>query len=284
MRNGKSYYRPEEENGLRLYLSDIRKIPLLSLEEEWDLAWQARNGSREAARKLIEANLRFVVKIAGKYLFRGLPFSDLIEEGNIGLLIAARKFDPERGVKFISYASWWVKQSILRAIMEQSRIVHLPPSKEVALARINRASHKLAQDLDRTPTTAELADETELPVRDVEDVLNMSKPYVSLKILADSHNFSPGDSLDDPGEEKMSAESMVEVDEFRDDVEKLLEMLPSRESEVIRLRFGLGTDNPLTLEQIGRMMGLSKERVRQIQAKAIDRLRKSLEALESSHA
>ncbi|HSL90668.1 MAG TPA: sigma-70 family RNA polymerase sigma factor, partial [Ignavibacteriaceae bacterium] len=251
---------------------EIGRVELLTPEEEVQLAIRIKQGDSAAFEKLTKANLRFVVSVAKQYQNQGLSLGDLIDEGNVGLIKAVRRFDETRGFKFISYAVWWIRQTILQAIAEQSRIVRLPLNRIGALNKIGKAYNSLHQEFEREPSTEELADELHMEVEDVLDALISSGKPVSvdapisrndennlLDLIEDDHLPSPdGDLMD----ESLKAE-----------VSSALSMLPEREAEVIKLYFGVDSDHAHTLEEIGEKFNLTRERVRQIKEKAIRRLR-----------
>ena len=263
----------EGRESLDLYLDEISRVPLLNREEEMELARKAFRGNVAAQEKLARHNVRFVVSVAKKFQNRGVPLVDLIGEGNLGLMTAARKFDPDRGVKFISYAVWWIRQAILQALAEQSRIVRVPLNRAGALHRIGRRSSTLVQELGREPTLEELADELDLSEDEVERTLAISQTHLSLDAP-----LTPGEDnrLLDYLPDQFSAGPDDETYEraLTNTVEEALGSLKEREARVLRLYFGLedGKD-PMTLEEIGSMLGITRERVRQIKEKALVRLR-----------
>ena len=261
-----------ESESLDQYLREISVYPLIDRNEEARLARLIRDGAPDALEHLVRSNLRFVVAVAKKYQNQGVSLSDLINEGNIGLIRAARKFDETKGIKFISYAVWWIRQAILQALAEQSRIVRVPLSRAGAVHRIGRRSSAMTQELGREPTLQEIASELEVPEDEVSHALAMSQVYLSLDAplvpgedgqLLDylSDQFSPG-----PDEE-------VYEDALKRSIDEALGTLTERESRVLRLYFGLGETEPMTLEQIGEKFAITRERVRQIKEKALLRLR-----------
>jgi RNA polymerase primary sigma factor len=269
-----------DRNALKAYLQEIGKIQLLTSEEEAVLARSVREGDQKALNRLIEANLRFVVQIAKEYQGKGLPLSDLIDEGNVGLIKAAKRFDPDRRVKFISYAIWWIRQSIRQAIREQSRLVRLPAHKERELSRIERKYVEMAQSLGRSPTVNEVAYETERPSDEVSQILRMAGKHVSLNVSINEDNNSLNDMIQDPRYLEMHRRMMLES--VRRNIEEGLKTLSSQEEKVIRFRYGLEDGEPLTLEEVGRKLGITRERVRQIEWKAIRQLKHEVEMVSLS--
>ena len=261
-----------EESSLDQYLKEISAYSLLTREDEVHLAQRIRKGDQEALDKLVRSNLRFVVSVAKKYQNQGVALSDLINEGNLGLIRAAHKFDETKGIKFISYAVWWIRQAILQALAEQSRIVRVPLNRAGALHRIGKRSSMLLQELGREPTVEELADELDLSEDEVRRTLSLSQTHLSLDApltpgednrLLDylPDQFSPG-----PDDETYDRALL-------DTVEEALGTLKEREAKILRLYFGLDGQEPMTLEEIGSLLGITRERVRQIKEKALLRLR-----------
>jgi len=254
------------------YLQEIGNVPLLNPAEEISLAQRIRAGDEAALEHLTKANLRFVVSVAKQYQNQGLSLNDLINEGNIGLIKAARRFDETRGFKFISYAVWWIRQSILQALAEQSRVVRLPLNKIGTLSKIGRIFSDLEQEFEREPSSEEIADQLEISEDEVTNTLQMSGRHVSMdEPLNDSDDNTLIDVLENADQAPPDRELMEES--LKIEIQRALETLTPRESEVIRLYFGLDNDHPLTLEEIGAMFNLTRERVRQIKEKAIRRLR-----------
>ena len=263
------------EEALSSYLKRISKYPVLSREEEIELARRARAGDKEALKKLIESNLRFVVSVASKYRGYGIPMMDLINEGNLGLIQAAKRFDPERGVKFISYAVWWIKQAIMQALAEQSGAVRLPLKQAGVLLRIRNKFEELSQKLGREPTTEELAEELHMEPHDIEDILRVARIHLSLESPINRDEDEDTTFLDLMEEEKMpSTEEQMLKWSLSTQIQDLLKELKPREALILRCRFGLDTDRPMTLEEVGKMLGISRERVRQLEARALDKLKK----------
>lgn len=262
----------EEEKSLALYLREISDEPLLKPEQEADLARRIRDGQHEALEHLVKANLRFVVSVARQYRNRGLSLSDLISEGNAGLVRAAKTFDEKKGCKFISYAIWWIRQRILQAIAEQSRIVRLPLNRAGTLSRIGKTSGELGHELGREPTAREIADHLDLSEKEVTDTLKVSIPHLSIDApTSDDDDGSLREVI--PDKDAPSPDSDVISRSLQEDVADALESLSDREAKILTLYFGIGREEALTLEEIGRILGLTRERVRQIKEKAIKKLR-----------
>lgn len=264
-----------ESQSLEKYLQEIGKVDLLTPEEEVDLAKRIKEGDQEALEKLTKANLRFVVSVAKQYQNQGLSLSDLINEGNLGLIKAAQRFDETRGFKFISYAVWWIRQSILQALAEQSRIVRLPLNKVGSLNKINRAFSELEQEFEREPSASELADLLEISADEVETTLGVAARHVSMDApFVDGEDNSLLDVLENvgtPGTDK----ALSHGQSLRTEIERSLGTLTDRQCDVIKLYFGIGAEHPMSLEDIGERFGLTRERVRQIKDKAINKLRSS---------
>ncbi len=262
----------DEDRSLDLYLREIGETPLINAAEEVELAKKIRKGDQKALEKLTKANLRFVVSVAKQYQNQGLSLADLINEGNIGLIKAAKRFDETRGFKFISYAVWWIRQAILQALAEQSRIVRLPLNRVGTLHKIGKVSSSLQQDLGREPSPNEIAEELSLTEGEVSDTLKISNSHLSLDApFSSSEDNSLIDILED--EMQPSPDESLLSESLRVEIEKALDTLTPREAEVINLYFGLNHEKPLTLEEIGARFSLTRERVRQIKEKAIRRLR-----------
>jgi RNA polymerase primary sigma factor len=261
-----------ENQSLDKYLQEIGKINLLTPEQEIELAVRIRKGEQAALEHLAKANLRFVVSVAKQYQNQGLSLGDLINEGNLGLLKAAKRFDETRGFKFISYAVWWIRQSILQALAEQSRIVRLPLNRVGALNKIGKAYSNLEQEFEREPSADELAKELDMDASEVADTLKISGRHVSMDAP-----FTQGEenSLLDVMQSDLqpSPDHLLMDESLKEEIERALSTLSEREAEVIKLYFGLDKENSLTLEEIGERFNLTRERVRQIKEKAIRRLR-----------
>ena len=261
-----------ESQSLDKYLQEIGKVDLLTADQEIELAIKIKKGSHEALELLTKANLRFVVSVAKQYQNQGLSLGDLINEGNLGLIKAAKRFDETRGFKFISYAVWWIRQSILQALAEQSRIVRLPLNRVGALNKIGKAYSNLEQEFEREPSAAELANELEMDVSEVSDNLKISGRHVSVDApFAQGDNNSLLDVIEN--EHQPEPDNVLMSESLRSEIDRALSTLSEREAEVIKLYFGLKKEHSLTLEEIGEKFNLTRERVRQIKEKAIRRLR-----------
>jgi RNA polymerase primary sigma factor len=262
----------DEDKSLDLYLREIGETPLINAAEEVELAKRIKQGDQWALEKLTKANLRFVVSVAKQYQNQGLSLADLINEGNIGLIKAAKRFDETRGFKFISYAVWWIRQAILQSLAEQSRIVRLPLNRVGTLHKIGKISSSLQQEFGRDPSAKEIAKKLSLTEGEVSDTLKISNSHLSLDApFSVSEDNSLIDILED--EEQPSPDESLLSDSMRVEIEKALNTLSPREALVINLYFGLNHQKPLTLEEIGARFSLTRERVRQIKEKAIRRLR-----------
>jgi RNA polymerase primary sigma factor len=268
----RSSYRDAEDRSLDLYLKEISTVDLLTQEEEVSLARRIKQGDEEALHQLTRANLRFVVSVAKQYKNQGLSLTDLINEGNVGLIKAAIRFDETKGYKFISYAVWWIRQAILQALAEHSRIVRLPLNRAGALHKIGKRADQLGQEFGRKPTAQEIADELSMSVEEVNETLRISGHHLSLDA---SLKGEDGNKLMDFLEDDLgpAPDEYLMDESLGTDIAKALETLTPREQEVITLYFGVNRDRPCTLEEIGQHLGLTRERVRQIKEKAIRRLR-----------
>jgi RNA polymerase primary sigma factor len=261
-----------ESQSLDKYLQEIGKVDLLTPDEEVDLAKRIREGDQLALEKLTKANLRFVVSVAKQYQNQGLSLGDLINEGNLGLIKAAQRFDETRGFKFISYAVWWIRQSILQALAEQSRIVRLPLNRVGSLNKISKTFSELEQKFEREPSPEELAEVLEVSTSEVVDTLKISGRHVSMDApFVQGEENSLLDVLENDGED--TPDSGLINDSLRKEVQRALSTLTQREADVIALYFGLNGEHAMTLEEIGEKFSLTRERVRQIKEKAIRRLR-----------
>jgi RNA polymerase primary sigma factor len=254
------------------YLDEISQVELLTPDEEVDLAQRIKKGDQEALHKLVRANLRFVVSVAKKYQGQGLTLTDLISEGNYGLVKAAQRFDETRGFKFISYAVWWIRQAILQALAEQSRVVRLPLNRIGTLSKIRKVSARLAQEHERPPTPEELAAELDTTPEKIRDALMHAGRHLSMDApFGEDDENSLLDVIADESEENPDEQLVGES--LKIDIERALTTLSPREAEITRLYFGLGREHPLTLEEIGQRFNLTRERVRQIKEKALRKLR-----------
>jgi RNA polymerase primary sigma factor len=263
-----------ETASLDKYLQEIGRVDLITAEEEVELAQRIKAGDKIALEKLTKANLRFVVSVSKQYQNQGLSLPDLINEGNLGLIKAAQRFDETRGFKFISYAVWWIRQSILQALAEQSRIVRLPLNKIGSINKINKAYSTLEQRYERPPSAQELADLLEIPVEEVKQSLQNSGRHLSMDAPLKDGDESSSNMYDVlQSSESPSPEKELLHESLRKEIERSLVTLTQREADVIRLYFGLNGKNALTLEEIGERFDLTRERVRQIKEKAIRRLK-----------
>ena len=260
-----------ESASLEKYLQDIGREDLISTDEEVELAQRIRKGDKKALEKLTKANLRFVVSVAKQYQNQGLDLPDLINEGNVGLIKAAEKFDETRGFKFISYAVWWIRQSILQAIAEQSRIVRLPLNQVGSVNKINRELNRFEQEFERKPSVEELAEKTDIPIEKIDETINVNGRHVSVDApFSESDDGSLLDVL--PNENSPTADRQLQLESLQSEIKSALKTLSDRERKVVEAFFGIGQPE-LTLEEIGSKFGLTRERVRQIKEKAIRRLR-----------
>ncbi len=260
------------DDPVRMYLKEIGKVPLLSAEEEVLLARRIEAGDEEAKRRLTEANLRLVVSIAKKYVGRGMLFLDLIQEGNLGLIKAVEKFDYRKGYKFSTYATWWIRQAITRAIADQARTIRIPVHMVETINKLIRVSRHLLQQLGRDPLPEEIAAEMDVPVERVREILKIAQEPVSLETpIGEEEDSHLGDFIEDE-----DAPAPAEAASFmllKEQLEEVLESLTSREQQVLRLRFGLDDGRARTLEEVGQVFGVTRERIRQIEAKALRKLR-----------
>jgi RNA polymerase primary sigma factor len=274
---GRSREREASHDSLNVYIRDIAKFKPLAAEQEKELGRRIREGDQEALKRLVEANLRFVVHYAKRYRGLGLSYMDLIHEGSLGLMEAAKRFDPERNVKFISYAVWWVRQAIFHALSEHARVFRLPQKLSGQVSRLETAREKLKSELERPPTTEELAARTSLTPEEVQQLLLAAGDDVSLSTaVGDDGNLELGDTLEQ--DTIPSAEVEMIRTSFEQRIQDMVGGLDEKEREVIRMRFGLDGEEPKTLQEIGETMGLSRERIRQIESRAKEKLRRSREA------
>ncbi len=269
-----------EAASLDKYLQEIGKIELLTAEEEVELARRIKQDDYVALDKLIKANLRFVVSVSKQYQNQGLTLPDLINEGNLGLIKAAQRFDETKGFKFISYAVWWIRQSILQALAEQARIVRLPLNKIGSINKINQAFTRLEQEFERTPTPEEIARELDLAPQEIKQIMNNTGHHVSLDapLLQDEDNNLYDIML---SKDSLSPEKNLLKESLNKEIERILSTLTHREAEIIRLYYGLNRKNAFTLEEIGEKFDLTRERVRQIKGKVIKILRTRSKILRS---
>ena len=263
----------DEKDVLSIYLKEINRVPLLDHDEEYDLAVRAQKGDEKARERLVSANLRFVVAVAKKYQGQGLPLEDLIDEGNIGLLIAMDKFEPEKGYHFISYAVWWIRQSIMKAICEKSRAVRLPLNRANELFQIQKAQKNLMHaSAGGEVSIEEIAKEAGLEPTLVGELLSISRETVSFDTPvgngSDSSSSRLGDFIEDDG---FGPEELAMQKCLREDIDKVLSTLSEKERDIITLRFGLNDTAPMSLKEIGEMYNLTKERIRQIEKRALER-------------
>ena len=260
------------EDPVRMYLKEIGKIPLLSMEEEIELAKSMELGSEDARKRLAESNLRLVVSIAKRYVGRGMQFMDLIQEGNLGLIKAVEKFDYTKGYKFSTYATWWIRQAITRAIADQARTIRIPVHMVETINRLVRTSRQLLQELGREPTTEEIAARADLPVERVSEIMKMAQEPVSLETpIGEEEDSHLGDFIQD--DNVMVPQDAAAFTLLHEQLMEVLLTLTEREQKVLRLRFGLDDGRPRTLEEVGRQFSVTRERIRQIEAKALRKLR-----------
>ena len=264
------------DDSVRLYLREIGKIPLLSNEEEVDLAYRIVKGEKKAKDKMVEANMRLVVSIAKRYSGRGLDFLDLIQEGNTGLLRAVEKFDPDKGFKFSTYATWWIRQTITRAIADQARTIRIPVHMVETINKVLRATRKLTNELNREPTVEEIAKEMGMEPEKIDYVMKIKQDIASLDATVgrdgDDEDSVLGDFIEDEG--RVSPEDAAAAQMLKEQIAEILSSLSEREQKVVKLRFGIGGGRPHTLEEVGAEFSVTRERIRQIEAKALSKLRK----------
>jgi hypothetical protein len=264
------------DDSVRLYLREIGKIPLLSNEEEVDLAYRIVKGEKKAKDKMVEANMRLVVSIAKRYSGRGLDFLDLIQEGNTGLLRAVEKFDPDKGFKFSTYATWWIRQAITRAIADQARTIRIPVHMVETINKVLRATRKLTNELNREPSVEEIAKEMGMEPEKVDYVMKIKQDIASLDATVgrdgDDEDSVLGDFIEDEG--RVSPEDAAAAQMLKEQIAEILSSLSEREQKVVKLRFGIGGGRPHTLEEVGAEFSVTRERIRQIEAKALSKLRK----------
>ncbi|MBP5674988.1 RNA polymerase sigma factor RpoD [Candidatus Saccharibacteria bacterium] len=265
------------DDSVKMYLREIGKIPLLSQEEEQKLAVRAAKGDKKAKDKMVEANMRLVVSIAKRYSGRGLDFLDLIQEGNTGLLRAVEKFDPEKGFKFSTYATWWIRQAITRAIADQARTIRIPVHMHETINKVLRVTRKLTTELNREPTIEEIAKEMDMDAEKIDYVMRIRQDITSLDQSVgkdgDDEDSVLGDFIED--EERVSPEESAANQMLKEQLADIISTLSEREQKIIKLRFGIGGGRPHTLEEVGAEFSVTRERIRQIEAKALSKLRKN---------
>ncbi len=264
------------DDSVRMYLREIGKIPLLTLEEEQKLAKRIVKGDKKAKDKMAEANMRLVVSIAKRYSGRGLDFLDLIQEGNTGLLRAVEKFDPSKGFKFSTYATWWIRQAITRAIADQARTIRIPVHMVETINKVLRTMRRMTQELNREPTVEEIAKEMNMEPEKIEYVMRIKQDIASLDATvgrdSDDEDSLLGDFVED--EERDSPEDAAANQILKEQLATIIATLSEREQKIVRMRFGIGGGRPHTLEEVGNEFAVTRERIRQIEAKALAKLRK----------
>lgn len=273
-----SYLDDISDDSVRLYLREIGKIPLLNPEEELALAHKVKEGDKDAKDKMAEANMRLVVSIAKRYSGRGLDFLDLIQEGNTGLLRAVEKFDPDKGFKFSTYATWWIRQAITRAIADQARTIRIPVHMVETINKLLRTQRRLTQELNREPTNEEIAAAMEMEVDKVEYVMKIKQDITSLdaNIRDDDDDSTLSDFIED--DEAVSPDEAAASQLLKEQVKDMLGVLTDREQKILKMRFGLEDGKSHTLEEVGQEFSVTRERIRQIEAKALSKLRKHKDA------
>lgn len=266
------------DDSVRLYLREIGKIPLLKPDEELELAYKVKSGNKKAKDKMAEANMRLVVSIAKRYVGRGLDLLDLIQEGNTGLLRAVEKFDPDKGFKFSTYATWWIRQAITRAIADQARTIRIPVHMVETINKLLRTQRRLTQELNREPTNEEIAKAMEIDVDKVEHIMKIKQDISSLdaSVRDDEEDSVLGDFIED--EDTVSPEESATTQLLKEHVKDMLGALSEREQKILKLRFGLEDGRSHTLEEVGQEFNVTRERIRQIEAKALAKLRKHKDA------
>ncbi|RMG67517.1 MAG: RNA polymerase sigma factor RpoD/SigA [Calditrichaeota bacterium] len=266
------HFRSNGRYSLEKYLTEISQIPLLTPEEEIELTRRIRQGDQEALNHLVQANLRFVVKVAKEYQNQGLPLTDLINEGNLGLIKAAKRFDETRGFKFISYAVWWIRQSILKALAEHSRVVRLPLNRVGLISKVNQMVKELEQQFNREPSYEEISTAMEMSVTDVSEALNNSSFHVSLdQPIRRSEDSTMQEIIKNP--DGVLPDQDLIKESLREEIRRVLKTLSPREEKIVKMYFGIDYERPFTLEEIGERLRLTRERVRQIKERALTRLR-----------
>ena len=260
------------DDSVRLYLREIGRVKMIKPDEEIELARRIAKGDEEAKKKLIQANLRLVISIAKKYVNRGLPFQDLIQEGNLGLIRAAEKFDHTKGFKFSTYATWWIRQAISRGLADKSRTIRVPVHMVESINKMKKTSARLSQELGRKPTDTELASSMELPVTKVQEIIQADREPISMEmpLNRDEETFL-GDLIEDSESSRPDANTEEQL--MRQDLNRMLSQLTPRERDIMHLRYGLEDGRQRTLEEVGRLFNITRERVRQIEHKAFRKLR-----------
>ena len=274
------YFDDATDDSVRMYLREIGKIPLLTGEEEFALAQRVLKGEKKAKDKMAEANMRLVVSIAKRYSGRGLDFLDLIQEGNTGLLRAVEKFDPDKGFKFSTYATWWIRQAITRAIADQARTIRIPVHMVETINKLMRTQRRMTQELNREPTIEELSEELEMPPEKIEYVIKIKQDITSLDAGVGNEGEDKDSVLSDfvEDEDSITPEESASVQLLKEQVKDVLSTLSDREQKIIRMRFGLDNGKNHTLEEVGQEFAVTRERIRQIEAKALIKLRKHKDA------
>jgi len=278
--NSNQYFDDVSDDSVRLYLREIGKIPLLSADEELELANKVVAGDKRAKDKMAEANMRLVVSIAKRYSGRGLDFLDLIQEGNTGLLRAVEKFDPDKGFKFSTYATWWIRQAITRAIADQARVIRIPVHMVETINKLLRTQRRMTQELNREPSIEELAKELEMEPEKVEYVIKIKQDIQSLDAGVGRDGEDEESVLQDfiEDEDSITPEESATTQLLKEQVQSVLSSLSDREQKIIRMRFGLDNGKSHTLEEVGQEFAVTRERIRQIEAKALAKLRKHKDA------
>jgi RNA polymerase primary sigma factor len=270
---GRPKGRTKSFDPLSMYLHDISKLGLLKREEEIELARRIQRGDKEAERKMVEGNLRFVVSVANKYRGRGIPLGDLINEGNMGLIRAARKFDPTKGIKFITYAVWWVNTAIRHALSKQNGVISLPYKQTDIFYKISRKQEEISKNLEKEPSVDDLADSLDLSVEDIEKNLQANRPSLSLDVsISENSKESFVELLE--RENPLTVDKELLEESLSREIDHLIDKLDPRQRKIIEMRFGLNGDEVVSLREIGKRLGLSGERIRQIEKEALDELEK----------
>jgi RNA polymerase primary sigma factor len=270
---GRPNGRTKSFDPLSMYLHDISKLGLLKREEEIELARRIQRGDKEAERKMVEGNLRFVVSVANKYRGRGIPLGDLINEGNMGLIRAARKFDPTKGIKFITYAVWWVNTAIRHALSKQNGVISLPYKQTDIFYKISRKQEEISKNLEKEPSVDDLADSLDLSVEDIEKNLQANRPSLSLDVsISENSKESFVELLE--RENPLTVDKELLEESLSREIDHLIDKLDPRQRKIIEMRFGLNGDEVVSLREIGKRLGLSGERIRQIEKEALDELEK----------